>query len=346
MIDLRSDTVTQPTPSMRKAMYEAELGDDVFGEDPTVNRLQDLAAQKLGKEAGLLVVSGTMGNLVSCLTHCQRGDEIILGDVAHIYLFEAGGVSSLGGIHTRTVPNLPDGSLDPDDVLAAIREPWNVHYPVSRLLALENTHNRCNGAPIPVEKMDALGHLAHDHGLSVHLDGARIFNAQAALGVPAARIAFECDSVQFCLSKGLSAPVGSVIVGTQDFIEEARRWRKTVGGGMRQAGVIAAAGIVALNEMVDRLSEDHANAKRLAQGLAQSPYIDIDPDLYQTDIIYFTLSAESPHDPAAFLNRLKEQGVMVSQPSGTKFRAVTHYGITKADIDAAVTAISAAAAPF
>jgi threonine aldolase len=330
---------------MRKAMYEAELGDDVFGEDPTVNRLQEMAAERLGKEAALLVVSGTMGNLVSCLTHCQRGDEIILGDMAHIHLFEAGGVSSMGSIHTRTVPNLPDGSLDPDDVLAAIRKPWNVHYPVSRLLALENTHNRCNGAAVPVEKMDALGRLAHENGLQVHLDGARVFNAQAALGVPAARIARECDSVQFCLSKGLSAPVGSIICGTRAFIEEARRWRKTVGGGMRQAGIIAAAGVVALNEMVDRLAEDHANAKRLAVGLAQSPYVEIDPDLYQTDIIYFTLSPKSPHTPAEFLGRLKERGVLVSQPGGTKFRAVTHYGITEADIDAAIVAISAAAAP-
>ncbi|NPV09624.1 MAG: low-specificity L-threonine aldolase [Anaerolineae bacterium] len=345
MIDLRSDTVTQPTPAMRKAMYEAELGDDVFAEDPTVNRLEELAAEKLGKEAALLVVSGTMGNLVSCLTHCQRGDEMILGDVAHIYLFEAGGVSALGGIHTRAVPNLPDGSLDPGDVLAAIRQPWNVHYPVSRLLALENTHNRCNGSAVPVEKMDVLGQLAHEHGLSVHLDGARIFNAQVALGVPASRIARECDSVQFCLSKGLSAPVGSVICGTRDFIREARRWRKVVGGGMRQAGVIAAAGVVALTEMIDRLSEDHANAKRLAHGLAQSPYIEIDPELYPTDIIYFTLGSKSPHDPTEFLSRLKERGVLVSQPGGTKFRAVTHYGITEADVDAAVAAISAAAAP-
>lgn len=344
MIDLRSDTVTQPTPAMRKAMAEAVLGDDVFGEDPTVNRLQELAAERLGKEAGLLVVSGTMGNLVSCLTHCQRGDEMILGDQAHIHLFEAGGISALGSIHPRTVPNLPDGSLDPDDVVGALRDPANLHYPKSRLLALENTHNRCDGAALPVEKMDALGSLAHEHGLAVHLDGARVFNAAVALGVPTARVVRECDSVQFCLSKGLSAPVGSVIVGSKAFIQEARRWRKTVGGGMRQAGIIAAAGIVALNEMVDRLAEDHANAKRLAVGLADSPYVDIDPGRYHTDIIYFALSERSPHSAGAFLARLKERGVLVSQPGGTKFRAVTHHGISESDIDTAVTAIAAAAA--
>ncbi len=345
MIDLRSDTVTQPTPTMRRAMAEAELGDDVFGEDPTVNRLQELSAERLGKEAGLLVVSGTMGNLVSCLTHCQRGDEMILGDKAHIHLFEAGGVSALGSIHPRTVPNLPDGSLDPNDVLDAMRDPSNVHHPKSRLLALENTHNRCDGAAVPLAKMDALGALAHEHGLAVHLDGARVFNAAVALGVPASRVVRECDSVQFCLSKGLSAPVGSIIVGSKAFIQEARRWRKAVGGGMRQAGIIAAAGIVALNEMVDRLAEDHANAKRLAVGLAESPYLDIDPSLYHTDIIYFTLGSGSPHSPQAFLARLKERGVQVSSPTGAKFRAVTHYGISQADIDSAISAITAAAAP-
>lgn len=344
MIDLRSDTVTQPTAAMRRAMAEAELGDDVMGEDPTVNRLQDMAAERLGKEAGLLVVSGTMGNLVSCLTHCTRGDEMILGDQAHIHLFEAGGVSALGSIHVTTVPNLSDGSMDPQAVAAKIRDPKNNHHPRSRLLALENTHNRCDGAAVPVEKMDALAEVAHSHGMQVHLDGARIFNAQAALGVPAKRIVQGCDSVQFCLSKGLSAPVGSVVVGSAAFINEARRWRKTVGGGMRQAGIIAAAGIVALSEMVDRLGEDHEMAQRLAQGLAQSRYITIDPSLYHSDIIYFELSPQSPHTAPAFHARLRERGVAVSQP-GTKFRAVTHHGISAADIDAAVAAIDAAAAP-
>jgi threonine aldolase len=345
MIDLRSDTVTLPSPAMRKAMYEAELGDDVFGEDPTVNRLQEMAAARLGKEAALLVVSGTMGNLVSCLTHCQRGDEMIVGEFNHVYLFEAGSVSALGGIHTRSVPNQPDGSLLPEDVRQALRLPWNEHYPRSRLVCLENTHNRCNGAPIGPEKIDAVAQVAHSHGISVHLDGARIFNAEVALGVPAARLARECDSVQFCLSKGLAAPVGSVICGSRAFIQEARRWRKMVGGGMRQAGIIAAAGIVALREMIDRLAEDHENARRLAYGIAECPYIKIDPAAFQTNIIYFDLSERCPHTAEEFSRRLQEQGVLVSRPGGRRFRAVTHYGITSADIDVAIKAIAAAASP-
>jgi len=345
MIDLRSDTVTLPSPSMRKAIYEAELGDDVQGEDPTVNRLEQMSAERLGKEAGLLVVSGTMGNLVSSLTHCQRGDEIIVGDMAHIYLFEAGGASVLGGIHTRSVPNQPDGSMAPEDVTGAIREPWNVHYPRSRLLALENTHNRCNGSPVPLEKMNALCGLAHEHGLSVHLDGARIFNAEVALGIPAARLAAGCDSVTFCLSKGLAAPVGAVICASADFIAEARRWRKVVGGAMRQAGIIAAAGIVALNEMIGRLQEDHDNASKLAYGIAESPYLELEPALFKTDIVYFELSHRCPHEPQAFLERLKERGVLLLSSGGRRFRAVTHYGISSKDIDDAIAAITDAAAP-
>jgi len=345
MIDLRSDTVTQPSPDMRRAMYEAELGDDVFGEDPTVNRLQQMAAERLGKEAALFVTSGTMGNLVSCLTHCQRGDEMIVGDQAHVYIYEAGGVSVLGGIHTRSVPNLPDGSMRLEDVQAAIRQPWNAHFPVSRLLELENTHNRCNGAVVPLERMDALAELAHANGLKVHLDGARVFNAQVALGVPAARIAAGCDSVTFCLSKGLASPVGSLICGRSEFIEEALRWRKVVGGGLRQVGVLAAAGIVALDHMVDRLAEDHVNARRLAEGLANCRYLRVDPSMCQSDILYFSLSPDSPHTPAAFAGRLKELGTLVSQPGGGRFRAVTHYGISRADTDAAIAAICRAAAP-
>jgi len=345
MIDLRSDTVTQPSPDMRRAMYEAELGDDVFGEDPTVNRLQQMAAERLGKEAALFVTSGTMGNLVSCLTHCQRGDEMIVGDQAHVYIYEAGGVSVLGGIHTRSVPNLPDGSMRLEDVQAAIRQPWNAHFPVSRLLELENTHNRCNGAVVPLERMDALAELAHANGLKVHLDGARVFNAQVALGVPAARIAAGCDSVTFCLSKGLACPVGSLICGRSEFIEEALRWRKVVGGGLRQVGVLAAAGIVALDHMVDRLAEDHVNARRLAEGLANCRYLRVDPSMCQSDILYFSLSPDSPHTPAAFAGRLKELGTLVSQPGGGRFRAVTHYGISRADTDAAIAAICRAAAP-
>lgn len=347
MIDLRSDTATLPSPAMRKAMYEAELGDDVLGEDPTVNRLEEMAAERLGKEAAVFVATGTMANLVCCLSHCQRGDELILGDKSHIHVNEAGGVSSLGSIHAHTVPNLPDGSIRVEDVLASVRSPENQHHPRSRLLCLENTHNICDGAAVPLATVNALADAAHANGMKVHMDGARIFNAQVALGVPAAQLVERCDSVGFCLSKGLAAPVGSLVCGGRDFIGEARRWRKALGGGMRQAGVIAAAGIVALDEMVDRMAEDHENAVRLVQGIAPSPHLDTNPSLYKTNIIYFTLNGTSPHSTPIFLGRLLERGarVSVSNARTRRFRAVTHYGITARDIDAAIAAITAAAAP-
>jgi threonine aldolase len=285
-IDLRSDTVTLPTPAMRKAMLTAELGDDVLGEDPTVNRLEELAARKLGKEAALLVPSGTMANLASVLTRCSRGEEIILGDRSHIFLNEAGGISALGGIHPHTLPNLPNGTLALDRITGAVRGD-NVHFPRTGLICLENTHNRCCGSALPLEYhrevrdlADDMGRGAGPHrgegsGLVVHLDGARIFNAAAALDVDAGRIAATADSVSFCLSKGLCAPVGSLICGTEEFISEARRTRKMLGGGMRQAGVIAAAGIAALEEMVDRLREDHEHAARLRTGLEGIPGISL-----------------------------------------------------------------------
>ncbi len=337
-IDLRSDTVTQPTPAMRKAMYEAELGDDVYGEDPTVNRLEALAAERMGKEAALLVVSGTMGNLVSLLTHCGRGDEIIMGDKAHTFLYEVGGVSALGGIHVHTVPNQPDGFLCPADVEQAIRTE-NIHFPRTRLIALENTHNRCGGAVLSVAQMASIKTLAEHHGLAVHLDGARIFNAAIALGVPVRDLAAQVDTLQFCLSKGLGAPVGSLIVGPAAFIAEARRIRKMVGGGMRQAGVIAAAGIVALEQMVERLAEDHANARRLAEGLTAIPGIAIEPELVQTNIVMFGLSHERI-TLAAVGEALAQEGVLLSQTDPTRFRAVTHYGITAQDIESALAAVA------
>ena len=269
-VDLRSDTVTTPTPAMREAMYSAEVGDDVYGEDPTVNRLQALAAEKTGKEAGLFVTSGTMGNLAAVLAHCDRGDEVILGNLAHTFLFEAGGISALGGVHSHQIPNQPDGTLALDDILAAIR-PDDAHFPVTRLICLENTHNRCGGVSLSVEYTRQVGELAHEHGLQVHLDGARLFNAAVAQGVSAAELAGPVDSVTFCLSKGLSAPVGSVLCGSGEFIHRAHRIRKQLGGGMRQAGVLAAAGIVALETMVDRLAEDHARARTLASRLQALP---------------------------------------------------------------------------
>ena len=337
IVDLRSDTVTLPTPEMREAMYRAEVGDDVYGEDPTVNRLEELAAKRLGKDAALFVCSGTMGNLVSVLTHCGRGDEAIMGDLAHTFLFEAGGVSALGGVHTRTVRNLPDGSMDPAEIQAAIR-PDNIHYPRSRLLCLENTHNRCGGAPLSPEQTASMCTVARDNDLSVHLDGARIFNAAIALEVDPKELTKDVDSVMFCLSKGLSAPIGSMICGSAEFIHEARRNRKIVGGGMRQAGIIAAAGIVALEQMVDRLEEDHANAHLLATGLAKLPGIEISPEDIRTDIVVFGLSPEvMPADQ--FQQKLNEAGIKILAIGDQSFRAVTHYGIKKEDIALALSKV-------
>ena len=333
VIDLRSDTVTKPTPAMRRAMAEAEVGDDVFGEDPTVNRLQEMAAALMGKEAALLVTSGTQGNLVSILAHCDRGDEAIVGDLSHTYLYEQGGMAALGGVHPRVLPNNPDGTLDLDLIESAIR-PDNVHFPRSRLIILENTHNRCYGAPLTPEYVRAVAEIAHRHGLKVHVDGARIFNAAIALGVDVKDLVAPVDSVTFCLSKGLSAPVGSVVCGSREFIEEARRARKVLGGGMRQAGVIAAAGIVALTEMVDRLAEDHENARRLAEGLAQIPAYQVDLDRVYTNIVYFDVV--NGDSAAAIVERAKAAGVLVLPVGPRRIRAVTHYGIEAADIEEAL----------
>jgi threonine aldolase len=322
---------------MREAMYRAEVGDDVFGEDPTVNRLEEMAARRMGKQAAIYVASGTMGNLVSLLTHCGRGDEFIVGHLAHTFLYEAGGSAALGGIHHRTVLNQPDGTLDLADVEAAIRDE-NVHFPRSKLICLENTHNRCSGAVLTPEYTKAVCQLAQRHGLSVHLDGARVFNAAIALGVDVKELVKDVDSVQFCLSKGLSAPVGSVICGDKDFIYEARRNRKIVGGGMRQAGIIAAAGIVALEQMVDRLADDHANARRLAESLAEIPGLAVNLDRVQTNIVIFELVSERL-TPAEFEARLGERGVKLLTIGGRGLRAVTHYGIEADDIEVALAVV-------
>jgi len=337
IVDLRSDTVTLPTPAMREAMYRAEVGDDVYGEDPTVNRLEAMAAERMGKEAALFVVSGTMGNLVSLLTHCGRGDEAIMGDKAHSFLYEAQGASVLGGIAVRTVLNLPNGMLDPTDVEAAIRDD-NVHFPRTRLVCLENTHNRCGGAVLTPGQMSTIREVALRHGLAVHLDGARIFNAAVVLGIEAKEIAAQADSVQFCFSKGLSAPVGSAICGSAAFIKTARRNRKLVGGAMRQAGVIAAAAIVALEQMVDRLAEDHENAYVLAEGLAEIPGFDVDLKAVQSNIITFGLST-SRVQVRDVVKALASEGVKLGAISPTRFRAVTHYGINREDILTALAAM-------
>ncbi len=334
-IDLRSDTVTLPTPQMRAAMANAELGDDVMGEDPTVNRLEEMAAARMNKPAALFVASGTMGNLVALLTHCTRGDEVIVGDKAHTFINEVGGMAALGGIHPRTIPNQPDGTLALDDIRHAIRGE-NVHWPRTRLITLENTHNACNGSPLEPAYLWSVQQIAQRHNLKIHTDGARIFNAAIALGVPVSELTRYTDTISFCLSKGLSAPVGSLLCGSKEFIAEARRNRKMVGGGMRQAGVLAAAGIVALETMIDRLADDHVNAKRLAEGLADIPGIALDPACIKTNIVFFDVRTM----PAAQLvERLAREGVLMGAAGEKRIRAVTHYGIEREDIEEALKVV-------
>jgi threonine aldolase len=336
-IDLRSDTVTHPTPEMRRAMAEAEVGDDVMGEDPTVNRLEALAAGMLGKEAALFVPSGTMGNLAAVLAHCGRGDEIILGDRAHTFVFEGGGVSALGGVHPRTLPNRADGTLDLDQLAGAIRGD-DIHLPISRLILLENTHNLCGGAVLTLGYTRQVADLAHSHGLRLHLDGARIFNAAAALGVPAAELAAPADSVTFCLSKGLCAPVGSVLCGSSEFVRRARRARKQLGGGMRQAGVLAAAGIVALQTMPQRLHEDHRRARELADGLRSIPGVRLVTDPPATNMVYLRFAPEARLTPEQLVESVRGDGIRLSPREVDSMRLVTHYWVD----DAAVAKVIAA----
>ncbi len=337
MIDLRSDTVTLPTPAMRTAMAQAQVGDDVMGEDPTINQLEKTAAERTGKAAALFVASGTMANLVALLTHCGRGDEVIVGDKAHMFINEVGGMAALGGIQPRTIPNQPDGTLAPEDVKAAIRGD-NVHYPRTRLIALENTHNACNGSPLAPAYLSSIAEIARAHELRVHTDGARIFNAAVALGVPVTELARHTDTISFCLSKGLSAPVGSLLCGPADTIAAARRQRKMVGGGMRQAGILAAAGLVALETMVDRLADDHANARYFAECLAAIAGIRLDPSRIKTNIVFFDLESAAGTAPD-LAGRLERHGVLIQVAGERKMRAVTHYGVERADIETAVDAI-------
>ena len=340
IVDLRSDTVTQPTPEMREAMAAAEVGDDVMEEDPTINRLQAMAAERMGKEAGLFVPSGTMGNLAAVLAHCGRGDEVILGNLAHTFLFEAGGIAALGGVHSHTLPNQPDGTLDLGEIGDAIRSD-DVHFPVTRLILLENTHNRCGGVVLGLDYMAQVGALAREHGLKIHLDGARLFNAAAALGVPAAELTKAVDSVTFCLSKGLCAPVGSVLCGSKEFIRQARRIRKQLGGGMRQAGVLAAAGIVALEKMIERLVEDHARAQKLARGLGELPGLVVETPVPATNMVFARLAESVPFGAKETVRRLAERGVKVGATGERRFRMVTHYWIDDAGIEQTVAAFGA-----
>ncbi len=339
IIDLRSDTVTKPTPEMREAMAKAEVGDDVFGDDPTVNALQAMAADLMGKKAALFVPSGTMGNLAALLAHCQRGDEVIIGNKNHSFLFEAGGLSALGGIHSCQLPNQPDGSLRPADIEAAIR-PDDPHDPISRLLCLENTHNRCGGTVQSIEVTKTMVDVARRHGLKVHLDGARIFNAAAALGVSARQLAEPADSVTFCLSKGLCAPVGSVLCGEEDFIRKAHRARKMLGGGMRQAGVLAAAGIVALRTMPKRLGEDHIRARKLAEGLRTNQHFRFSMGMPATNMVFFDLDPEVKKSTGEIEKEMRDRGILVHASAARQFRLVTHYWIDDGAVDKTIAALA------
>jgi threonine aldolase len=334
IVDLRSDTVTKPTPAMLDAISRAELGDDVLGDDPTVKRLEAMAAERLGKEAALFVPSGTMANLVSLLTHCQRSDEAIVGSMAHIVQSELGGAAAVAGVNLRQARNDEHGLMDLDEIRSLVRH-GESSAPRTALVCLENTHNFCNGSAIPASYTSEVATIAREAGAKLHIDGARIFNAAIALETTAKDLAREADSVTFCLSKGLSAPVGSLVCGSREFIEKARRNRRMVGGGLRQSGVLAAAGIVALEEMVDRLADDHANARHLADGLAQIDGVEIDPSLVQTNILFWKHSAI---DSAKLSARLRESGVLCSMVHG-RLRMLTHYGIERDDIDYALETI-------
>jgi threonine aldolase len=338
VIDLRSDTVTRPTPAMRAAMASAVVGDDVFGDDPTVIRLQEMAAAMTGQENALFVASGTMANLVAILTHCPRGSEAIVGNQSHMFLNEVGGMAALGGVQACTLPNQPDGTLRLDDIEANIRDD-DMHHPHTRLVCLENTQNVCGGVPLTVQYVGRVGELAHSRGLKLHIDGARLFNAAVAQGVSAAQLAGPADSVMFCLSKGLSAPIGSLLCGPSDFIAEARRNRKQVGGGMRQVGIVAAAGIVALESMVERLEEDHANARLLADGLRDNPAVELETQPPATNMVYLRLGARARCTPIELARRMGPRGIRLDADNSPRMRLVTHYWVSAADVRQVVSAL-------
>lgn len=335
IVDMRSDTVTQPTEEMRKAMSSAEVGDDVYLEDITVQKLQERSAEMMGKAAGLFVPSGTMGNLIAVLAQCQRGDEVIMGDLGHTFLFEGGGISALGGVFPHTLKNLPDGTLDKEALKGAIR-PDDVHHPHSRMVIVENTHNRCGGVVLPVEYTTWVGEFAHIHNMALHIDGARIFNAAVAQKVDARSLVKDAESVTFCLSKGLCAPVGSVLCGSNEFIDKARRIRKMLGGGMRQVGILAAAGLVALNSMIDRLEEDHRRAKILAERLSEIKGIEFRMGFPATNMVFPFLADTVTLTPSEVSDKLCARGIKVGVVGPRSFRLVTHYWITDDDINLTV----------
>ncbi|TFB14644.1 low-specificity L-threonine aldolase [Filobacillus milosensis] len=332
MIDLRSDTVTKPTEAMRKAAYNAEVGDDVYVEDPTVNRLEELAAEKLGKEAALFVTSGTQGNQIAVLTHCKPSDEVIMESNAHVFLYEGAAMSALAGIQPRTIAGVR-GAMNPEDVKAAIR-PEDVHFPETGLICLENTHNKAGGAILPLENMEAIAKIAREHNIPVHLDGARLFNASVASGIPIHKFAEQTDTVQFCLSKGLGAPVGSILAGPKEFIDRARKWRKRLGGGLRQVGIVAAPGIIALNDMVDRLAEDHDHAKKLADSFANIDGIEIEGQV-ETNILLVNVKGLGVTSEE-FIEKLKGEGILTVAFGPYTVRFVTNYDVTEDDIDTVI----------
>jgi threonine aldolase len=336
IIDLRSDTVTLPTEEMLEAIRHAELGDDVFEEDPTVNRLEELAAERMGKEAALLVTSGTQANIVSLMSNTKRGQLVILEAESHIYWYEVGGISMLAGLLPWPLKSHL-GALDQADVEAAIR-PKNIHFPEPALICLENTHNRHGGTIITPDQVKAISEVAQTHHLKLYMDGARIFNAAVALKVGVKEITKHVDNLMFCLSKGLCCPVGSLLVGTREFIERARKMRKVLGGGMRQAGIIAAPGIVALERMIDRLEEDHRNARRLAEGIAKIEGVQIDLNSVQTNIVCFDISGLGVSDEL-FLSKLKQKGILALTMAKNKVRMVTHRGIEKEHVEKSIAAI-------
>ena len=341
IIDLRSDTVTLPSAKMRSAIAAAKLGDDVFSEDPSVNELETKAAAIMGKDAGLLVPSGTMGNLVSILVHCQRGTEIIVGDKAHTFVYEAGGVSAFGGIHSRQLKNKVDGTIDIYDINLAIRRD-NIHFPKTSAITLENTHNLCNGAPLTPVYINSVSKITNDNNMKLHIDGARIFNAAVALNIDVNELVKDADSVTFCLSKGLAAPIGSVICGSEKFIYHARRIRKALGGGMRQAGIIASAGMYSLDNMLDQIREDHKNTTRLAEGINEIEGLSIDRESIKSNILYFDIEkgakrceelARQTKNITAYPFQIALDNIHFFESRPGRFRLVTHYGITGEDIE-------------
>jgi threonine aldolase len=336
-IDLRSDTVTRPTPEMREAMAEAEVGDDVYRDDPTVSRLEELAAHMLGKQAAIFVPSGTMGNLIALLVHCQRGEEVIVGNQSHIYLNEAGGMSALGGIQPCPIANQKDGTLLLDDILASIRTE-DVHHPITRLLCLENTQNICGGVPLTPAYTRQVGELVHRNELLLHIDGARIFNAAVAQDVSVKDLVEPADSVMFCLSKGLAAPIGSMLLGTHKFIARARHIRKMLGGGMRQVGIVAAAGIISLEKMVNRLADDHVRAKKLADGLRQVSGLIVDEGSPHSNMVYMNLVDDVKLDSRQICEKMQSFGLLLDAENARRFRLVTHYWINDHAVERTISA--------